>query len=97
MSDAPKKARRRVVGSVLKSKDDPSVSYFKVGRNAVTLQPGEILSLESKAQQLASLDHVVASGKLSADLAETARARIEKIPDFVRFEMIQKYTPTDSE
>jgi|CXWK01.1.fsa_nt_gi hypothetical protein len=92
MSDAPKKPKRRVIGSVLKSKDNPKQSYFKVGQNPVTLRPGETLSLESKEEQLASLDRAVEAGKLSPELAEKSRERINKIPDFVRFEVVQKFS-----
>lgn len=90
MSDTPKKSKRRVIGSVLKSKDNPRQSYLKVGKDTVTLQPGECLSLESKEEQLASLERAVELGKLSPEMAEKSRARIEKIPEFVRFEVIQR-------
>lgn len=46
------------------------------------------LSLESKKYQEDSLNAAVAAGKLSADKAEERMERIQKIPDFVRFEVV---------
>jgi hypothetical protein len=38
--------------------------------------------------QLKSLDKAVTDGKLSEDLAEKIRSNLEKIPDFVRFQIV---------
>jgi len=81
------KAKRSVVGSVCKSKDAGKPDYIKV-RDDMSLRKGQILRLESKKYQLDSLQGAVAAGKLSSELGEKIRERIEKIPDWVRFEIV---------
>ena len=81
------KSKRSVVGSVCKSKDAGKPDYIKV-RDDLTLRKGQILRLESKKFQLDSLQGAVTAGKLSGELAEKIRERIEKIPDWVRFEIV---------
>jgi hypothetical protein len=79
---AKKKLKRQVVGSVLKSKDG-GPDYIKMRES------GKIYRLESAKQQLASLEKAVSEGKLSEDIAGKVRERIEKIPEFVRFELVE--------
>lgn len=79
------KKHRKVVGSVLKSKEG-SGSYVKIKDN-ITLNAGDILNVESKADRLASLDSAVSAGKLTEDYADQQREYINKIPDFVLFEL----------
>lgn len=81
------KAKRSVVGSVCKSKDSGKPDYIKV-RDDMSLRKGQILRLESKKYQLDSLQNAVSAGKLSSELGEKIRERIEKIPDWVRFEIV---------
>jgi hypothetical protein len=81
------KSKRSVVGSVCKSKDAGKPDYIKI-RDDMSLRKGQILRLESKKFQLDSLQGAVSAGKLSAELAEKIRERIEKIPDWVRFEIV---------
>lgn len=81
------KSRRRTIASVIKSMDKDKPDYIKV-RDDVVLKKGQYLNLESKAYQLASLDAAVAAGKLSEAGAAMARERMNKIPDFVRFEIV---------
>lgn len=81
------KAKRSVVGSVCKSKDSGKPDYIKI-RDDMTLRKGQILRLESKKYQLDSLQGAVNSGKLSNELGEKIKERIEKIPDWVRFEIV---------
>lgn len=76
-------AKKRVqVGSVCKNKDPGKADYVK-------MRDGKIYSLESKASQLKSLEEAVSNGKLSGDVAESIRERINKIPDWVRFELVE--------
>jgi hypothetical protein len=93
------KSKRTVVGSVCKSKDTGKPDYLVLrGQTADALakallsadkQKGLTLKLESKKFQMESLDAAVASGKLSSDLAQKIKAdRIEKIPEWVRFELV---------
>lgn len=81
------KMKRKVVGSVLKAKDKGKSDYIKI-KDDVNLKSGQILFLESKKQQLDNLNNAVENGKLSSDMAEKIAARLEKIPDFVRFEIV---------
>jgi len=71
-------------GEVLNSKDDPTKTYIKVKEPMVA---GKSYNLESKAQQLASLDEAVAAGRLDEEYAETRKEAINNIPDFVRFQI----------
>jgi hypothetical protein len=81
------KSKRTVVGSVCKSKDAGKPDYIKV-RDDVVLKKGQVLRLESKKFQLESLQGAVSSGKVSSELSEKIKDRIEKIPEWVRFEII---------
>lgn len=81
------KLTRSVLGSVCKPKDESKPYYIKV-RKDVQLKEGQILRLESKELQLGNIEKAVNSGKLSADLAEEITQRINKIPDFVMFEVV---------
>ena len=92
------KYKRYNVGSVLKSKEAGKNSYLRLGGyNAEALmkalakgdgEKGITLSLESKKSQLTSLEEAVAAGKLSEENAGKARERINKIPDYVLFEVV---------
>lgn len=75
------KKKRVQVGSVMKSKNAGEPDYIK-------MRDGKTYRLESKKSQLDSLHKAVAEGKLSPDVAEKVEERINKIPDFVRFEII---------
>lgn len=81
------KTKRSVVGSVCKSKESGKPDYIKI-REDLSLKKGQVLRLESKKFQLDSLQNAVSSGKLSADLGEKIKERIEKIPEWVRFEIV---------
>jgi hypothetical protein len=93
------KWKRYSVGSICKSQDAAKPDYLKLrgGETAKKLasvlanandKKGVTLALESKKQQLASLERNVEAGKINGDFAETVRSRIEKIPDYVRFEVV---------
>jgi hypothetical protein len=75
------KKKRNVVGSVLKSKDG--------GPDYIKMKDGKVYRLESKKAQLESLEGAVSAGKLSEEVAEKVRERINKLPEFVRFEIIE--------
>jgi hypothetical protein len=81
------KKKRVVLGSVVKSKTPSDPDYIKI-KSDFDLKAGQILRLESAKSQLASLDEAVKSGKISEDFGGKVRERIEKIPDWVRFEII---------
>ena len=80
--------KRLKIGSVLKSKDVSQPDYIKIDVDVV-LKKGDSLSLESKKSKLASIEKAVENNKLSEEVAEKMRGFAEKIPDFVRFEIVQ--------
>lgn len=71
---------------MVKNKDKTKSDYIKI-KNDMTLRQGQILNLDSKTDLLKNLDTVEASGKMSAEMASDIRERLNKIPDFVRFEI----------
>lgn len=79
--------KRVFIGSVVASKDNPKEFYIKV-KTDVRLSAGQTLRLESKQQQIDSITKAEAEGKVSGEMANDIRARAEKIPDFVKFEII---------
>lgn len=81
------KKKRNVVGSVLKSKDG--------GPDYIKMKDGKVYRLESQKTQLESLNAAVAAGKLSEDVASKVRERIEKLPPFVRFEIVELVDATE--
>jgi hypothetical protein len=83
MAEKKKKLRRQVVGSVYKAKEEGQVDYIKMRDS------GKFYRLESPKYQLDQLEKAVADGKLSDDLGEKIRDRIAKIPEFVRFELVE--------
>jgi hypothetical protein len=76
------KKKRKVIGSVCKSKDG-GPDYIKMRES------GKTYRLESAAQQLASLEKALADGKLSPEIGDQVRERIQKTPPWVRFEIIE--------
>jgi hypothetical protein len=81
------KLKREVVGSFLKAKDEGKAPYIKI-KNAVAFKEGDIIRVENKKFQLASLESAIEAGKLGGENAEKARERINKIPDFVLGELV---------
>ena len=79
---AKNKLKRNQVGSVCKSKDAGQPDYIK-------MRDGKTYRLESAKFQLESLNKAVEAGKLSEDVASQIRERIQKIPDWVRFEIVE--------
>lgn len=86
----PKYARSNI-GSICKSKDPTKSDYIQIRKDLkepLVLNAGDYVQVETKAFQLASLERAVAAGKVSEEVAVKQRERIEKIPDFVRAELI---------
>jgi hypothetical protein len=91
-------AKKRIVyGSVLKSTKEGSTDYIKLRKDtADTLltalkganEKGLALSLESKTHRIESLNKAVDDGKVTVEKAEEIRGYIDKMPDFVRFEIV---------
>lgn len=75
------KKRRNVVGSILKAKDG--------GTDYIKMRDGKTYKLESKKSRLESLNKAVEDGKLTEEVAAKVREGIEKIPSWVRFEIVE--------
>ena len=84
------KWKRTKVGAVLKDKefDTNKKSYIKFNKDC-DFKQGDCLSLESKKQQLASLEAAFADGKISEEIVGEIRERISNMKDFVLFEMVK--------
>ena len=83
---------RRQIGSVVKKQEDkqkyPDVKEFSIKiTEDITLRAGEYLNLENKAFKLRSLQD--AKDKMSEEAFEKAMERVEKMPDFVFFEIVK--------
>lgn len=85
------KKRKVIIGSVIKGRQDEATGKLKADYIKVngehTLRDGQYLNLENKEYQLKSLEDAVSAGKLSEEVATKIRANIERIPDFVRFQI----------
>lgn len=80
--------KKTIVGSVLKSKTEGEPDYIKINEDIV-LKKGDTLSLESKKSQLTSIDKAVENGKMSEETADKIRANVEKMPIFIRFNIVK--------
>ena len=85
------KKRKVIIGSIIKGRVDEATGktkpdYIKVNGEHV-LRNGDYLNLETKASQIESLNAAVAAGKLQEATAAKIRESIDKIPDFVRFQV----------
>lgn len=88
---------RRQVGSVMKKSEDklkytgtngkPLPEFYIKITEDVNLKKGDFINLENKALKLASLE--ANKGKMSEEVYNSAMERIEKMPDFVSFELIR--------
>lgn len=81
------KYKRTNVGSVVKGKDGKP-DYIKISRDVV-LKQGDYLNLESKALQTKNVEDAVASGRMSAETAESIMSKVNEIPEFVRFQIVK--------
>jgi len=82
------KWKRTVVGSVLAQKDDKKKFYIKFKQD-VNIKAGDFINLESKQNQIDSIQKAFDEGKVSEDVLESALERIEKMPDFVKFDLVK--------
>lgn len=79
---------RKKIGAVLKSKDSTQPDYIKIDEDVV-LKKGDVLNLESQKSKLASLEKNLEAGKISEETANKIREGIEKMPSFIRFEIVK--------
>lgn len=82
-----KKLKRKVIGQVVKSKDPSRSNYMKFNLyqtgGSLTIKDGQILSVESKKYQLDSLNKAISEGKISSDVGQSIKERIEGMPEWV--------------
>lgn len=78
---------RIVVGKVCKSKEAGKPDYIKIDQD-VTFVKGDFINLESKASRQKSLQEAIEAGRIGGENAEKAQASIDKMPDWIRFEMV---------
>lgn len=81
------KYRRNVIGSIVKNKEAGKPDYVTVAQD-YALKKGDYLNLESKKSQLEGIEKAMAEGKIPAEAGAAAKERINKIPDFVRFQIV---------
>jgi len=86
------KWNRQQIGKIVKKSDDklryPGVKEFSLKiEQDITLKAGTYINLENKAYKLASLE--ASKEKMSEENYEKALERINKMPDFVMFEVIK--------
>lgn len=81
-------AKRIKVGSVLKSKEAGQMDYIKIDADVI-LKKGDTLRLESKKSKIEGLKKAIDAGKLSGEVADKLLEQAEKMPEFVRFEIIK--------
>jgi len=92
------KLKRLTIGSICKPQDETKSVYIKLRGDTIddfieilkkaNKKDGMYLNLESQKDQLASLDTAVKNGKLTEEIATKIRTRVEKIPAFVRYEIV---------
>lgn len=70
-------------GNVISRKPD----YIKIYQD-VTLRKGQFLNLETVADQKKSAEEANKAGKLVGENFEKVMGRLNKIPDFIRFEIV---------
>lgn len=81
-------AKREKVGSILKSKNQGEPDYIQISKD-IALKKGDYLSLESKSSKIKGIKAGLESGKLSEEFGNKLLEEAEKIPEFVRFEIIK--------
>lgn len=82
------KLKREVIGSFLKARDpEKQPPYIKI-KNDVVFKANDIVRVENKAFQLQSIASAVENGKLSPEIAEKAKERINNMKEFVIAELV---------
>jgi hypothetical protein len=78
---------RIVVGKICKSKEAGKADYIKIDQD-ISFTKGDFVNLESKASRLKSLKEAIEAGRISGEGAEKAEEAINKMPDWLRFELV---------
>jgi hypothetical protein len=81
------KSKRTVIGSIIKGQDGKT-DYIKFSQD-INISNGDTFSLDSKSESLKRVQTAKESGKLSEEIAAEIEERINKIPDFVRFNIVK--------
>lgn len=88
---------RKQIGKITKKSEDkqrfPDVPEFSLkidlppGQESITLKNGQYINLENKAFKIASLE--ANRDKMSEEVYEKAKERIEKMPAYIFFEALE--------
>jgi hypothetical protein len=78
---------KKVLGSVRRGEKDGKVSFYIKFDENVSFKKGESVSLFSKQDNLDSLERNKA--KLSEEVYQKALERIEKMPEWIKFELLK--------
>lgn len=92
------KYKNLTVGSVCKAKEKGKPSYIRLRGDLknelleaiknMDESKGLYLNLDSKKAQLETIDSLLESGRISQDSATKWRERLEKMPDYVLFDVV---------
>lgn len=77
---------KKTIGSIYKGKEGKG-DYVKITEDVI-LKAGTFLNLENKTQKLASVQWLLDNGKIDAAAFEKRTNAINKMPDFVRFDVV---------
>lgn len=86
------KYSRRTVGTVYVSKIDGQSDYlqFKLPEGeSLTFRNGDKLQVETKSYRLSNIKNSLREGRLSPEVADKLLQNTEKMPEFVRAEVVQ--------
>lgn len=91
-------AKRTVVGTILKSKTDGDLDYIKLSGytkdkliaalSKTSSTGGLTLQLENAQSLRKKAEYLLTNEKISSVAAEGMKERADKIPSFVRFELV---------
>lgn len=82
------KYKRVNIGSIVKSKKSGEGDYIKISQDVV-LKQGDFLNLEAPKDAILSLTAARDEGKVSGDWVEKRLENLNKIKEFVRFEIVR--------
>lgn len=80
------------MGSLYKSKEPTSNDYVKIylpEGETLTLKNGDVLQFETKKSKVEGINRAVAAGKLKPESAQVMLEYANKLPDYVRGELVQ--------
>lgn len=91
-TNSKSKYSRRNVGTIYRSKLDGQSDYlqFKLeDGETLTFNNGDKLQVETRDYRKKNIEKGLREGRLAPDLAEKLSANVNKMPEFVRAEVVQ--------